>query len=164
MLGAASAATAEEVKAPAVDPAPEFDRAAWLADYDGLKATMARGYANLDWIVAHRGLDLAALDRATTAKLEAAESVPEAVAAISAFTEAFGDNHLRGAILRARLVAVLACGRGLLRPAGGVAGLAFARFGPFRCRHERPRGCDPHPFVRRDGVPCRLPGELAARP
>ena len=61
MLGAASAATAEEVKAPAVDPAPEFDRAAWLADYDGLKATMARGYANLDWIVAHRGLDLAAL-------------------------------------------------------------------------------------------------------
>ena len=97
MLAAASAASAEEGKAPAADPAPEFDRAAWLADYDGLKATMARGYANLDWIVAHRGLDLAALDRATTAKLEAAESVPEAVAAISAFTEAFGDNHLRGA-------------------------------------------------------------------
>ena len=68
MLAAASAASAEEGKAPAADPAPEFDRAAWLADYDGLKATMARGYANLDWIAEHRGLDLAELDRATTAR------------------------------------------------------------------------------------------------
>lgn len=75
----------------------EFDRAAWLKDYAGLKDTMARGYANLDWIVEHRGLDLAALDRSVVARLEASTGVAEAVAAISAFTEAFGDNHLRGA-------------------------------------------------------------------
>lgn len=96
MLAAASAASAEEDTAPA-EPAPAFNQAAWLADYGGLKATMARGYANLDWIVEHRGLDLAELDRATTARLEAATSVTEAVAAISQFTQAFGDNHLRGA-------------------------------------------------------------------
>ncbi len=74
-----------------------FDREAWLRDYAGLKEAIARGYANLDWMVAQRRLDLPALDRATTERLEAATSVKQAVAAISAFTEAFGDNHLRGA-------------------------------------------------------------------
>ena len=86
--------------------APAFDRAAWLADYAGLKDAMARGYANLDWIVERRGLDLAELDRTTTARLEAATGVPDAVAAISAFTAAFGDNHLRGARGRAHPAAL----------------------------------------------------------
>jgi len=79
----------------------EFDPGPWLADYEALKATIARGYANLDWIVAHRGLDLVELDRRITAKLAAARNQREAIAAISEFTEAFGDNHLRGAPGRA---------------------------------------------------------------
>lgn len=92
-----SAAAQTSSEAPPPGEAPAFDRASWLADYDGLKDTMARGYANLDWIVAHRGLDLAALDRSVTARLGAAMSETEAISAISSFTEAFGDSHLRGA-------------------------------------------------------------------
>lgn len=94
LLAAASAASAEETPNPAADPAPAFDREVWLADYAGLKRTMAQGYANLDWIVAHRGLDLPALDKSTTTRLEAAESVDEALAALKDFFAAFRDPHL----------------------------------------------------------------------
>ena len=42
-----------------------YDSAAWGADFERLKADMAQGYANLDWIAERRGLDLAALSRET---------------------------------------------------------------------------------------------------
>lgn len=96
-LAASPAAAQATAEGPSAAEEPAFDRAAWLADYAGLKDTMARGYANLDWIVEHRGLDLAALDEEITGKLEAAAGETEAVAAISQFTQAFGDSHLRGA-------------------------------------------------------------------
>lgn len=131
--------------------APAFDREAWLADYAGLKDTMARGYANLDWIVEHRGLDLAALDETIKAKLEAATSEREAVAAISQFTEAFGDSHLRGA-------------RGQAHPAAlRNAALAGAAEDGEESRDE-PRSQDCAALGYRDGTrwgafdPAALPG------
>jgi hypothetical protein len=72
-------------------------RQAWLADYAGLKASMQQGYANLDWIVAHRGLDLAELDRKTIARLDAAQGKADAVSAIDDFFVAFHDPHIRPA-------------------------------------------------------------------
>jgi hypothetical protein len=89
----ASALSAEEAAPDAADLAGQ--RAAWLADYAGLKASMQQGYANLDWIVAHRGLDLAALDRRTMERLQAAQAKADAVAAIDDFFAAFHDPHFR---------------------------------------------------------------------
>jgi hypothetical protein len=93
---AASAACADEPASPAPNDIA-VQRQAWLADYARLKASMQQGYANLDWIVAHRGLDLPALDRQTTARLEAAQGKADAVAAIDDFFRAFRDPHLRPA-------------------------------------------------------------------
>jgi hypothetical protein len=71
-----------------------FRRDAWLADYAQLKVDLAQGYANLDWMVAHRGLDLPALDARTTAALEGSVSRLQAWIALDAFVEAFDDPHV----------------------------------------------------------------------
>ncbi|MGX5732136.1 S41 family peptidase [Pseudoxanthomonas beigongshangi] len=72
-----------------------YDARPWLADYQRLKRDMAQGYANLDWIAAHRQLDLAALDRETTAALNRAHSRVRALLALRGFVKRFGDPHLR---------------------------------------------------------------------
>jgi hypothetical protein len=75
--------------------AATYDARAWQADYARLKQDMAQGYANLDWIAAHRRLDLAALDRQTTAALDGAHSHVRAFLALRRFARAFNDPHLR---------------------------------------------------------------------
>ncbi|WP_141453480.1 S41 family peptidase [Pseudoxanthomonas sp. z9] len=72
-----------------------YDARPWLADYQRLKHDMAQGYANLDWIATHRRLDLAALDRDTTAALNRAHSRVRAFLALRGFVKRFGDPHLR---------------------------------------------------------------------
>jgi hypothetical protein len=72
-----------------------YDREAWLADYARVKRDMAQGYANLDWMVEKRGIDLVALDRDTTAALSGAHSRVRAFIALRRFVHAFGDPHLR---------------------------------------------------------------------
>lgn len=72
-----------------------YDRGAWRADYARLKQDMAQGYANLDWIATRRGLDLARLDRETTAAIDGAHSRLRALLAIRRFVAAFRDPHLR---------------------------------------------------------------------
>lgn len=72
-----------------------YDAEAWLADYQRLKHDMAHGYANLDWIRDHRGVDLAALDRRTTAALTNAHSRVRAFLALKEFIEHFRDPHVR---------------------------------------------------------------------
>ncbi len=72
-----------------------YDPQPWLADYTRLKRDMAQGYANLDWAVAHRGLDLPALDRETTARLENAQSRVRAFVALRDFVQGFNDPHFR---------------------------------------------------------------------
>lgn len=72
-----------------------YDAPAWQADYARLKRDMAQGYANLDWMVERRGLDLVALDRDTTAALQGAHSHVRAFLALRRFTKAFHDPHLR---------------------------------------------------------------------
>ncbi len=72
-----------------------YDPDAWLADLDRLEADMARGYANLDWIAQHRGLDLVSLDRETRARLAGTHSRVRAFLAMRDFVHAFRDPHLR---------------------------------------------------------------------
>lgn len=83
------------VLAVAVLDVATYDAHAWQADYGRLKRDMAQGYANLDWVATHRRLDLAALDRRTTADLDGAHSHVRAFLALRRFTRAFADPHLR---------------------------------------------------------------------
>ncbi len=72
-----------------------YDAVAWRRDYERLKVEMAQGYANLDWIARHRGLDLAALDARTGDAIDNAHSRVRAFLALRAFVHAFNDPHLR---------------------------------------------------------------------
>ncbi|MBW0144537.1 S41 family peptidase [Sphingomicrobium clamense] len=71
-----------------------YDRAAWQADYERLKDGMAEGYANLDWQVEQRNLDLEALDSQTGEALDGSFSHIQAFLALRRFVDAFDDPHL----------------------------------------------------------------------
>jgi hypothetical protein len=75
-----------------------YDRAAWRRDYEHVKRELAQNYANLDWIVEQRSLDIAALDRQTGDAIDNAHSRVRAVLALRAFLRAFNDPHLRLAL------------------------------------------------------------------
>ncbi|HEX8225029.1 MAG TPA: S41 family peptidase [Allosphingosinicella sp.] len=72
-----------------------YDARAWNSDFERLKSDMAQGYANLDWIAARRGLDLAALSRETADDLDKAGSHVLAIAAINRFVDRFDDPHFQ---------------------------------------------------------------------
>ena len=67
---------------------------AWLEDFAQLKREMSDHYANLEWAVEHRGLDLKQLSERTETRLREAGSDTEARAAIESFLGEFGDGHL----------------------------------------------------------------------
>ncbi len=72
-----------------------YDPAPWIADYEALQHHLSLAYANLEWAVEGRKLDLPALDARTRARLEAAGSDVECSLALAAFIDAFDDGHLR---------------------------------------------------------------------
>jgi hypothetical protein len=76
----------------------------WLEDLDALEAHMGLVYANLEWIVEHRGLDLPALDRRTRAAIRAAGSERAAHGALEEFVAAFDDPHFGIERRRPRLI------------------------------------------------------------
>ena len=96
-LAAVLALTLALTLAPAASAsgATPFDAAAWRRDFGHLKQEMAQRYANLDWIVAHRGLDLARLEAETGVAIERARSDSQALAALRRFIGAFDDPHLK---------------------------------------------------------------------
>jgi hypothetical protein len=67
---------------------------AWLEDFAQLKREMSDHYANLEWAIEHRGLDLKQLSERTVTRLRQARSDPEAQEAIESFLGEFGDGHL----------------------------------------------------------------------
>ena len=71
------------------------DREAWLDAFSALRRHMAQHYANLDWMVSHRGLDLPALTESTEARLRSAVVRVQAEGALRDFLAAFRDPHLR---------------------------------------------------------------------
>lgn len=72
-----------------------YDSGAWKADFERLKADMAQGYANLDWVAERRGLDLAALSSETAAEIETAGSHVIAYRALNRFIDRFDDPHFQ---------------------------------------------------------------------
>ncbi len=67
----------------------------WLEDFGQLKKEMSSHYANLEWAVAERGVDLKKLSSETESKLRDSKTDAEAMLAIQAFLQNFGDGHLR---------------------------------------------------------------------
>lgn len=74
--------------------ARDFSPDAWREDFAQLKAELARAYANLDWAVAERRMDLPALSRMAEAQLGRAASDEEARRVLDRFLDEFGDGHL----------------------------------------------------------------------
>jgi hypothetical protein len=55
---------------------------------------MSASYANLEWAIENRGLDLKQLSEQTESRLRQARNAVEAQRAIESFLNAFGDGHL----------------------------------------------------------------------
>lgn len=72
-----------------------YDSEPWLRDYAQLRAHMEGAYANLEWMIERRGLDVVALHAATERRIREARSGRGAEKALQAFVAAFGDPHLR---------------------------------------------------------------------
>lgn len=70
------------------------NRDAWLEDYHQLRDHMAVAYANLDWMIEEKRVDVVALDSATENAIRRAHTELEARKAIAAFLGAFGDGHV----------------------------------------------------------------------
>lgn len=81
--------------APLVWDVATYDANAWRADFEHLKRELAQRYANLDWIVAHRRLDVKALAGETGARIDGAVSRIQAHLAFRDFVRTFDDPHLR---------------------------------------------------------------------
>lgn len=129
MIAAASLAIV-----PVAAQAAPFDRAAWQQDYAQLKQALEQGYANLAWKASGAGgVDLPALDRATSDALARATSDAQASDAIRAFVAGFHDGHFSELPYRAAAAAPAAePGDPKLTPddpAGGCAALGFASTG-----------------------------------
>src|SRR5688500_14203116 len=72
----------------------DFKTDAWLEDFTQLKREMSAQYANLEWAIENRGLDLKQLSEQTESRLLQARSDAEVKKIIESFLDAFGDGHL----------------------------------------------------------------------
>jgi hypothetical protein len=72
-----------------------FDPTPWLEDLDQAREAIATKYANLEWLVLEREVDLAALFADTRQRVEAAANAAEARAAFDRLARRFGDGHVQ---------------------------------------------------------------------
>lgn len=72
----------------------DFKTDVWLEDFTQLKREMSAQYANLEWTIENRGLDLKQLSEQTESRLLQARSEAEAKKIIESFLDVFGDGHL----------------------------------------------------------------------
>lgn len=79
----------------AATAAHAYDAAKWHEDFAQARRELARSYANLDWVVADRRIDLQALVERTEQGLATAKSDDEAVNVLKQFLDTFGDGHVR---------------------------------------------------------------------
>lgn len=125
---AAIAAAAAFLCVPAL--AFAYDAGAWRQDFDQLKAELARAYANLDWAVTGRRMDLKALAAQSSGQLDRAASDEEARRVFERFLGEFGDGHLRIEWPRPPATQAAAA----QKPAQGAAGKSCADLGYRRWR------------------------------
>lgn len=73
----------------------KHDPAVWVEEFHALQAHLAVHYANLDWMVSHRKMDLTALAASTERDLSDSHIPWQASRALKRFVDAFHDPHLR---------------------------------------------------------------------
>jgi Peptidase family S41 len=71
-----------------------YDPRPWIEDFHQLLQEMGTHYANLEWAVNERHMDLPDLGKKTEDALQHARSDSDARAAIKTFLDSFGDGHL----------------------------------------------------------------------
>jgi hypothetical protein len=75
-------------------PEPTFDPNPWLEDFHQVLSEMSTHYANLEWAVEDRRMDLPHLRQDTEAQLRAATDETSARRTLEKFLATFGDGHL----------------------------------------------------------------------
>ena len=73
----------------------DADRAGWRSDLLDLERGIATGFANFEWRVSQRHLDLKAIHRTADSSITAASSARDARRALQGVAAAFDDGHLR---------------------------------------------------------------------
>ncbi len=73
----------------------DFDTRPWISDLHEIRAALSEKYANFEWAVFERELDLSDLFARTETRLGNATNDSEAKAAIDRLIRAFGDGHVR---------------------------------------------------------------------
>jgi hypothetical protein len=68
-------------------------QATWLAEYEEAKEYLATADANFDWVVRKKGIDLAALDRATRQEVASSWTSMGAAWTVRGFVWEFADGH-----------------------------------------------------------------------
>ena len=76
-------------------PPAVFDTGPWIADLHEIRAAFSEKYANFEWAVFERELDLSDLFARTETRLGNATNDGEAKAAIDRLMRALGDGHVR---------------------------------------------------------------------
>ena len=71
-----------------------YDATPWLQDFQQLLGEMSSHYANLDWAVEGRRMDLPRLREQTELKLRAVKNEDDARRVLRQFLDSFGDGHL----------------------------------------------------------------------
>ncbi len=75
-------------------PTP-FDPKPWLEDLEQTREAIATKYANLEWVVLEREIDLAALFAEAQTQLRSSASDADARAVLDRLARRFGDGHVR---------------------------------------------------------------------
>lgn len=82
--------------APVVAAAPTaFDPKPWLEDLEQTREAVATKYANLEWVVIEREIDLASLFGEAKTQLQSTSSDVDARAVFDKLARRFGDGHVR---------------------------------------------------------------------
>ena len=81
--------------APAPGNETQFDASPWIEDLRQIRGAMAEKYANFEWAVFERQLDLSRLFDEAEARLRQAHSDQDAEAIIDRSLRTIGDGHLR---------------------------------------------------------------------
>ncbi|HEY4446393.1 MAG TPA: S41 family peptidase [Steroidobacteraceae bacterium] len=78
-----------------VNALPSFDPKPWQEDLEQAREAFATKYANLEWLVLEREIDLPSLFVDAKARIESASSPADAQAAFDRLARKFGDGHVR---------------------------------------------------------------------
>jgi hypothetical protein len=93
LVAIANATQTQSSQAP-VTSASQFDPQPWLDDFHDLTSAMASHYADLDWAINDRRMNLPKLRQDTEEKLRHSSDEPSARRVLQEFLDAFGDGHL----------------------------------------------------------------------